>query len=240
MNFRNKNTLGWFGMCTFFAAISSQAQVLVDGGDVTGGDTYAFSINADTFSSGGTFAEKTNGAVVSATGVQYMQEGGGAQYIYANPGGFSGEFVMAWDFSSSGYRPTSVDLSNIVVLLGGQTIGSTYVLETSTDGVNYTPFLSLTADGNHQIYQPYANTVSISGAPATFYQKVVFTAPAPEGFNDVFSQWGRVDGSSAATQVYGATFTVAAIPEPSSVALLAGAGGVMLLGRRGRRFSVSC
>jgi len=196
---------------------STQAAVLtVAPGDITGGQ-YNFVIGGTSGNplSGYDWSSTTGPGLVSNTNFQYNNESG-TEYLWAITPGGTASLTLGWDFSTSGYYPTSVDLTSISVGFGGT---GSWTLSTSTDGVTFTPYATYSDFLNPNPTQ----TVAITGSPATFYYKVEVAGVGAA----LQTQWGRnIDPDS-----FTASFTV--VPEPATWTLLVlGAIAVMTFRRR--------
>lgn len=218
------------GVIVAFSPSAKAAVMLVNSGDIAG-NSFAFSILSG--ESGGntslaSYGAGTGVALVSNSSFQYLneQDSGQTNYLWASGGaGSSASIILGWDFSSSGYRPTSVSVKNITVDFSN---AASWELSISTDGVNYTPYASYSEFLNTNTYD-----VAISGNPDMVYIKAAATnvGAFPQ------TEWGRSSAVPTPGDAFTATFSVVAVPEPSSTlpVILGVMGGVFLMRRKNLR-----
>ena len=190
----------------------SMAAVIVTNGDVTGGN-YTFSLS---------YADLAGGAKTDAASLVKMglvQEGGGTRYFGVSGADQNASLTYQWDFSSSDYRPTSVDFDSRVTFFFNNT-STTGTTQWSTNGSSWTTINTVTGTGGVVDVTP-SNSVSLSGSPTNVYYRILFASDAIFGNNNV--QFLRSDVGETR---YTADFTVGAVPEPSTAMMLVAGSGI--------------
>lgn len=219
------------------APLKSQASLVITDSDINA-NHYLYDLTFNEMANSTVF----NADVFSQTRMEVVQEGDGSpNYLspdrFDNSGYTTAEFTYKFDFSTTSYRPTSLDVYDNLTAAwpdGGphETLTSAY----SLDGVNFTTIRTVTTVGAtsfQYINSQGSNTIDLStSTPSVLYYKVTFVAnDSTFGFGWNAAQWNRTlsDGTPFSTD-----FTVAAVPEPSAGALLIG-GGLALLVRLAKR-----
>lgn len=214
----------------------TQAALVINNGDIVGNHyvydlTYAEMVGSTVF----------NNDVLSQTRSQVVQEGPGAPRFVSpdmndNSGYTSAEFIYKFDFSTTSYLPTSLNIYDSLTAVWDGGPHETLTTAYSLDGVNYTTIRSLTtvgADSFEYLDSRSANVIDLSSNPSALYYKVTYVAnDSTFGFSWNGAQWNRVvDDMTPFT----ADFTVASVPEPTAGALWAGAGIFAMFQMRRKR-----
>lgn len=217
------------------AAVSSSIAALVIGSsDITGGE-FSYSLSFGDLAN----ATKFDADVFSQTGVSLGSDGSGTgerRYLKADAGLTNASFVYKFDFSSAGYDVTSVSFSEYLLINNSSitTNSSTTTTQWSVDGVNWTTIRTLSRTGAQTIgtsvgatnvdFAALVDSDALDALPNTVYYRVTFTSLSGS-FILNSQQWGR---SGPDQTNFSANFTLvsAAVPEPSTYAVLAGIAGL--------------
>lgn len=175
-----------------------------------------------------TFAETQNSTVFNndvffQSRISVMQEGGVTNFVTPDPSDNSGyttaSLVYKFDFSTTDFRPVSLDLYDNIFAFYHPSVAETVVTSYSLDGINYTPIHTASTVG--QTTSQSANgfvTIDLSSQPTAVYYQVEFTADTSTfGYGYLGAQWNRLEAPS---QPFEADFTVVAVPEPATAGLL--------------------
>jgi hypothetical protein len=213
------------------AALPAYGALMINNADITAGGTeYKYDLS---------FAELTstnfNNDVFTKSNVEVVAAGSGTserRFVRTVSGQTSAEFVYKFDFTNTDYRPTSLDLTDVLFVFGvnaadGQTLTGTTAY--SLDGTTYNQIRTLssskTSNPQNPNSGPGVTTIALPTQPGVVYYK--FTGSVSSGtFPQDAVHWNRM-GPSDATRFI-ADFTVAAVPEPSAAALMLGAGALFL------------
>lgn len=204
----------------FLSGRVQSAVLIVQDGDVAA-DHYTFSLTGGNLSS---YSAGSNAPGLTANNdfIHYFDSPD--NYLWASTTTNAADITFGWDFSSSSYRPTSVDLYNVVVIFSPPGV---VTLSTSTDNINFTPYRTVS---NAQFAFAGTDTISIAPDTTAFYFRVSATTPDP-AFGYLQDQWGR---ASSANTAFSANFTLKSVPEPGVGSLFLLAFGTMLVTTRFR------
>jgi len=166
------------------------------------------------------------GEVASSSGSVAAYEFGWGRAI-----GLAGEaaaFTIVFDFTGTGYQATGMTLYDHVQMYNwsGATSG-TIVTGYSTNGTDYTTLLTVASPAqNGANFGTTNQSFSFAQPVSTVWYTV--TAAGSNLYPDQ-NMWGRANGTGQTA--FSAAFTLAPVPEPMTMSLLA-MGGAMALRRR--------
>ena len=158
---------------------------------------------------------------------------GAVNLVVADQNTASAFLTYSFDFTTTSYRPTSLSLTDKITLFyfnsdNTVTAQSSY----SVDGINWTLIRSATTTGGQTEETSGTSVIDLSSlAPDRVFYRVTYIADVGV-IPSVYNQWNRVDSSNVGA--FNVDFTVAAIPEPSSIALLTLSGLAVVIGVRRR------
>lgn len=160
--------------------------------------------------------DSNNLANVDQGGISNLAGGGGASFA---------SLILEFNFATSSFRPISLTLTSNTVDFTGN---ATYTYSYSYNNVSYVTFATSTP----AVFGGLGTeTISLAGLPDNVYVQIA--ASAPINFSANAAQFGRsADDNSATALSY--SFSMAAVPEPSTYALL-GIGLAILSSSSSRR-----
>lgn len=219
----------------------AKAALVISDGDISSGH-YIYDLTYVEMNTSTVF----DNDVLSQVRMEVVQEGtDNPNYLSPirsdNSGYTTAEFTYKFDFTTTSYRPTSVNVYDILTGVwpdGGphETLTTAY----SLDGINYTPIRTLTTVGATSFVFLNSNgttNVDLSSMPSVFYYKTTFVAnDLSFGFGWNGAQWNRTLSDFTP---FSTDFTVVAVPEPGAVALLVMGGSLVLVGGLRRKTQAS-
>jgi hypothetical protein len=205
-----------------FAPTLAQA-IVINGGDISAGH-YVYDL---------TFTELADNTVISAaaetiTNMTVLSEGTGTgerRFLRGTVGQTSASFTLRFDFTNSGFRPSSFVLTDSMLVNNNSvsTIAVIGLTEYSIDGVNWTALRTKTSNSvttGSQTSNGTSATQNLATLPDYVLYRVTFTETGGT-FTTNNAQWNRTGPTGFGFSPFLADFTVVAVPEPSSALLLA-------------------
>lgn len=217
---------------------TSHAALTITDGDIVGDTSYVYSLSFADFAT----PDKFTNDVFQSTGVSVVTEGAGAgerRFVSANVGLTSASLTYAFDFSSTGYRPTEVSFTEYLLVNIPTNWAATGSVRTeySFDNENWTQVRLREATAS---FQTSNGTIAFETPtlPDVVYYRATYSITGtnqdgnPAAFPNSGLQWARQNPAWAPSFV--ADFAVTSIPEPSAFAALAGVLGLGIAGLRRR------
>jgi len=134
-----------------------------------------------------------------------------------------------FDFSTTGYRPTSANITSSISFF---TLGIKFSSKVSADGVVWYDLDPASAGSRVTTLTVTAATVNATEFPDQLYYKIEIKTDDGSAFPWIAAQWNRVSSDSDPA-TFTADFTVVPVPEVASLGLL-GVGGMLMAARRKR------
>ncbi|AHF94837.1 hypothetical protein OPIT5_28020 [Opitutaceae bacterium TAV5] len=226
---------------SLFLIPAANATILVDSGDITtsgGVSTYSFQATGNQLlAKPADSITQVNNAFYSASRIDWRAEG--TATYFANPwSGGTSTIILAWDFSSTSFRPESMDVYDRVFMVAAAT-GVTVTTAWSDDLATWHDIRAVTSTGTNASSYTTTPDISLSSfVSSTLYYRVTFEVASDGTYanSGQGTQWGRSGPDQTAFSI---TFNVAAVPEPATWVAITGLVVLGLAGfvRRHRRQS---
>lgn len=220
------------GLLLFCPAIGWGALVVQDSDIADGHFTYdltydempATTENPTTVAAFAEPLESTNNLLFEQTGDIRFLDANNVSGTESDPA--TAGFTFKFNFSESGYRPTQLDLRDVIKLFPTNENAQATV-EYSVDGDSWTLLRSQVTGDEQDAVQEYS--IPLSQVDAVWY-RVTFTALGDDNYDlrRPNNQWNRIDSNDP---YFLADFAVTPIPEPGSFVLF-GMGVLIVLTRQ--------